>query len=275
MRLTLAVLCVCPVFGATAPAASLDFTFHAVAAQVSYNGQAPQKIDLTVSVAANSADLKLHAGTWESDRYNNVKAVFFSRALGLSNGEAVTPLAVDIGMPRAQAPFQDASVLLVAGDIVNGIFNLEELSSWDRKSPIGPLRGSATASGPLLISLKNGASLRIDTLESAEPFGNVTFEARLVADSACSAPQSMPSTTFPIQGALRRISPKALFIRTAEGKPAHFRLIEKTQFHDPNGNAIRDSLLQPGDELAVVPNPDDPETALRVVLLHKRVHAAI
>jgi hypothetical protein len=56
------------------------------------------------------------------------------------------------------------------------------------------------------------------------------------------------------------------------GAPAvmKFRLLAKTQFRDQQGAAIRDSLLRPGDQLSVIVNPDDPETAVGVVLVRKR-----
>jgi hypothetical protein len=70
-----------------------------------------------------------------------------------------------------------------------------------------------------------------------------------------------------IDGTLRRLGEKELLIETAAKRVVRFRLLAKTQFRNTKGEAIRDSLLRPGDQLAVKVNPDDEETALRVVLV--------
>ena len=48
-----------------------------------------------------------------------------------------------------------------------------------------------------------------------------------------------------------------------------FRLLAKTQFRDKQNEPIRDSLLHPGDQLSVLVNPDDPETAIRIVFVRE------
>lgn len=70
-------------------------------------------------------------------------------------------------------------------------------------------------------------------------------------------------------GALRELGEKALYLETNKHKILRFRLLAKTQFHDKQGEEVRDSLLKPGDQLSVEVSPDDPETALRVILIHK------
>ncbi|HWC98945.1 MAG TPA: hypothetical protein VG456_19430 [Candidatus Sulfopaludibacter sp.] len=79
-----------------------------------------------------------------------------------------------------------------------------------------------------------------------------------------------PSLTLaPVDGTLRKLGDKDLFLQTTGKTVLRFRLLAKTQFRDKQGAAIRDSLLHPGDQLSVMVNPDDPETAIRVVFLHE------
>ncbi len=70
-----------------------------------------------------------------------------------------------------------------------------------------------------------------------------------------------------VDGTLRAMGEKDLVLQTAAGRAVRFRLLVKTLFRNPEGGAIRDSLLKPGDQLSILVNPDDVETALRVVLL--------
>ena len=69
-----------------------------------------------------------------------------------------------------------------------------------------------------------------------------------------------------MDGTLRELGEKELYLEDSKHKIFKFRLLAKTQFQDKEGAAMRDSLLKPGDQLAVQVNGDDPETALRVVL---------
>jgi hypothetical protein len=112
------------------------------------------------------------------------------------------------------------------------------------------------------VVLKTGNTLSITTLESARPYGNASFQAILVPD--------VPTVT--VEGNLRKLREKDLYVR-ANGKVRRFRLLAKTQFRDPQGAAIRDSLLRSGDQVSVLVNPDDPETAVGVVLIRKRERA--
>lgn len=70
------------------------------------------------------------------------------------------------------------------------------------------------------------------------------------------------------EGRLRKLSEKDLILESRKGL-LRFRLLAKTQFRNKAGDPIRDSLLHPGDELTVQVNPDDEETALRVILMHE------
>jgi hypothetical protein len=262
--LALLLPCFFVAFAGLASATTIDFTFKAITAEVSFNGAPAVKVDLSVDLLANTANLVTGGGYGGSDRYLNLKGFFSSKALGLSNVESTTPLAVHLGAPSAGAPFTNSTALLVSGDVVNGIFNMPAIETWNRVSSIGPLLGSATASGPLSVVLKNGDTLSITTFESAKPYGNASFQTHIVAD------RSSPDTSAPsVDGSLRKLSEKDLYLQT-KGKILRFRLLAKTQFRDQQGASIRDSLLHSGDQLSVIVNPDDPETAVGVVLVRKR-----
>lgn len=252
-------------FAGLASAATIDFTFKGLAVEASFNGGPATKIDLSVDLFADTANLVKGGGWFGSDRYLNLKGFFSSKALGISNVEAATPLDVHIGGPEeGDPPFKNATVLLESGNVISGIFNLRSVENWNRVSSIGPLRGSATASGTLNVVLKNGNTLSITTFESAQPFGNASFQAHLVPD------RSSGETGAPVSGSLRRLGEKDLILEGNGNTVLRFRLLAKTQFRDQQGAAIRDSLLRRGDQLSVIVNPDDPETAVGVVLVHKR-----
>lgn len=75
------------------------------------------------------------------------------------------------------------------------------------------------------------------------------------------------SSLAPVHGSLRRLGEKDLYLQTTGETVLRFRLLAKTQFHGPQGAPIRDSLLHPGDQLSVLVDPTDSETAVLVVLL--------
>ncbi|MCC6587147.1 MAG: hypothetical protein IT168_10685 [Bryobacterales bacterium] len=70
----------------------------------------------------------------------------------------------------------------------------------------------------------------------------------------------------PADGTLRQIRERDLVIQTSKNDLVRFRLIPKTQFRNKSGEPIRDSLLHAGQRVTIFANPDDVETALRVVL---------
>jgi len=76
-----------------------------------------------------------------------------------------------------------------------------------------------------------------------------------------------------VDGTLRELGEKDLYLETANHKILKFRLLAKTQFRDKEGESVRDSLLKPGDQLSVQVNGDDPETALRVILTRNGLQA--
>ncbi|HTS65137.1 MAG TPA: hypothetical protein VMH28_24105 [Candidatus Acidoferrales bacterium] len=75
------------------------------------------------------------------------------------------------------------------------------------------------------------------------------------------------TTVASVDGALRKLGEKDLVLQTPRKALLRFRLLGKTRFQNKAGEAIRDSLLHPGDQLAVQVSPEDEETALRVVLV--------
>ena len=84
-----------------------------------------------------------------------------------------------------------------------------------------------------------------------------------------STPQTSNSTRVALRavdGTLRELGEKDLYLETTNHKILKFRLLAKTQFRDKEGETVRDILLKPGDLLSVQVNGDDPETAIRVIL---------
>ena len=69
-----------------------------------------------------------------------------------------------------------------------------------------------------------------------------------------------------IDGTLRSLGEKDLVLQGKANRLLRFRLLPKTLFRNKEGESIRDSLLHPGDQISILVNPDDLETALRVVL---------
>jgi len=84
-----------------------------------------------------------------------------------------------------------------------------------------------------------------------------------------STPQTSNSTRVALRavdGTLRELGERDLYLETNSHKILKFRLLAKTQFRDKEGETVRDILLKPGDLLSVQVNGDDPETAIRVIL---------
>jgi hypothetical protein len=79
--------------------------------------------------------------------------------------------------------------------------------------------------------------------------------------------EDVRTTMASADGSLRRLGEKDLLLETGKGAILQFRLLAKTKFENKAGEAIRDSLLHQGDQISVQANPDDPETAVRVVLV--------
>jgi hypothetical protein len=75
------------------------------------------------------------------------------------------------------------------------------------------------------------------------------------------------TTVASVDGTLRKLGEKDLVLQNPKRALLRFRLLAKTRFQNKAGEAIRDSLLHPGDQLSVQVSPDDEETALRVILI--------
>jgi hypothetical protein len=69
-----------------------------------------------------------------------------------------------------------------------------------------------------------------------------------------------------VDGSLRKLGEKDLFLQTSAKRVLRFRLVGKTEFRDKDFKPMRDSLLHPGDHLTIDADPDDPETAVHVIL---------
>ena len=70
-----------------------------------------------------------------------------------------------------------------------------------------------------------------------------------------------------VEGRLRKLGEKDLYLETGKNDVLRFRLVTKTQFHKKSGEVMRDSLLNPGDRISVQVEPGDEETALLVTFL--------
>jgi hypothetical protein len=87
-------------------------------------------------------------------------------------------------------------------------------------------------------------------------------------DTSASNPSSNSTrvTLRAVDGTLRELGEKDLYLEVKDHKILKFRLLAKTQFRDKDGETVRDILLKPGDRVSVQVSGDDPETAERVVL---------
>ncbi|MEZ5398362.1 MAG: hypothetical protein R2729_01755 [Bryobacteraceae bacterium] len=70
-----------------------------------------------------------------------------------------------------------------------------------------------------------------------------------------------------VEGTLRELAAKHMLLEVKSGDLLRFRLTAKTQFTGKDGKPIRDSLLNPGDAMAVLADPGDEETAVTVIFL--------
>jgi hypothetical protein len=69
-----------------------------------------------------------------------------------------------------------------------------------------------------------------------------------------------------VDGTLRKLGEKDLLLQLSQKRVLKFRLVAKTEFRDKDGRPMRDSLMHPGDHLTIDADPDDPETAVHVVM---------
>jgi hypothetical protein len=85
--------------------------------------------------------------------------------------------------------------------------------------------------------------------------------------------EEVRTTVASVDGSLRKLGEKELWLETGKSAILRFRLIAKTKFENKAGEAIRDSLMHLGDQLSVQVSPDDPETVVRVVLMRSATPA--
>src|SRR5450756_1475550 len=81
------------------------------------------------------------------------------------------------------------------------------------------------------------------------------------------AEEEVRTTVASADGTLRKLGERDLLLQTNKRTVLRFRLLAKTKFENKAGEAIRDSLLHPGDRISVQASPDDTETAVRVTLV--------
>ena len=81
------------------------------------------------------------------------------------------------------------------------------------------------------------------------------------------AGEEIRSTVASADGTLRKLGEKDLLLQTGKRVILRFRLLAKTKFENKAGEAIRDSVMHPGDQISVQVSPDDTETAVRVTLV--------
>lgn len=98
------------------------------------------------------------------------------------------------------------------------------------------------------------------------PVPEVKLPKKKSGDTGTAAAEKI--TVVSVSGSLRKLGEKDMLLEISKKAVLRFRLLGKTQFRNPAGEPIRDSLLHPGDQLTVDASPDDVETALRIVLTH-------
>jgi hypothetical protein len=86
-------------------------------------------------------------------------------------------------------------------------------------------------------------------------------------DKKSDSTDGLQITLASADGTLRKLGEKDLYLEAVSKRVLRFRLLAKTRFQNSKGEPVRDSLLHPGDQLSIEVNTDDPETALRVVLV--------
>ena len=97
------------------------------------------------------------------------------------------------------------------------------------------------------------------------PLPSIHLPKRKPKTETSSAPKI---TVASVDGVLRKLGEKELLLQIPSNRVLRFRLIAKTAFLGKDSKPIRDSLLHPGDHLTIEANPDDPETAIHVILSH-------
>src|ERR1035438_8583644 len=105
------------------------------------------------------------------------------------------------------------------------------------------------------------------------PMPNIHLPGKKPKDKAGKADEVVRTTVASADGSLRKLGEKDLLLQTGKRSILRLRILSKTKFENKAGESIRDSLMHPGDQISVQVNPDDPETAVRVVLLRSGTEA--
>ena len=88
-------------------------------------------------------------------------------------------------------------------------------------------------------------------------------------DKTANSGDTVKMALLGVDGALRELGEKDLYLEVSGKRLLRFRLLVKTEFRNKQGEPVRDSLLKAGDQLTVQVNKIDPETALRVLLVRE------
>jgi hypothetical protein len=105
------------------------------------------------------------------------------------------------------------------------------------------------------------------------PVPEISLPKRGNKDDKTADSGDVKMTLVGVDGKLRELGAKDLYLEIANKRLLRFRLLAKTEFRNKQGEPVRDSLLKPGDQLTVQANKVDPETALRVVLVREGMEA--
>lgn len=114
--------------------------------------------------------------------------------------------------------------------------------------------------------LPGGIPLGVPIPELKLPKREPKTDKTTANNKSSSSSGDLKMTLRAVDGTLRELGEKDLFVEVNK-RILRFRLLTKTQFRNKDGEPVRDSLLKPGDQLSVQVNSEDPETALRVILL--------
>ena len=112
---------------------------------------------------------------------------------------------------------------------------------------------------------QQGGGLQIPTIHIPKRKSKEDREAEKAAKAEAKAASTLKLAA--IEGRLRRLTPKELLLEGKKGEVLRFRLVAKTQFRRKSGEPMRDSLLNPGDRLSLLVDPEDAETAILVSFL--------
>ena len=112
---------------------------------------------------------------------------------------------------------------------------------------------------------QQGGGLQIPTIHLPKRQSKEEREAEKAAKAEAKVPGTLKLAA--VEGRLRRLAPKELLLEVKKGEVLRFRLVAKTQFRRKSGEPMRDSLLNPGDRLSLMVEPEDEETAILVTFV--------